>query len=71
MATLNDFTQMSFHEKLLVLEAIGDDFSHAEGILKTHEWHPEIVEESAGPAERNATLIDWDDAGSQVPDPDA
>lgn len=72
MATLNDFTQMSFHEKLLVLEAIGDDISHAEGILETHEWQREIIEHSVELLpEGNATLIDWDHAGSQARGADA
>jgi hypothetical protein len=70
MATLNDFTQMSFHEKLLVLEAIGDDLSHAEGILETHDWHQEILREVTGAPEVNATLIDWDDAEIPLPSAD-
>lgn len=71
MATLTDFTQMTFHEKLLVIEALGDDFSHAEGILETLERHQEVEKDSTRLwVGENATSIDWEEEDPQAPSAD-
>ena len=58
---------MSFHEKLLVMEAIWAEISREEESLEVPQWHKDILDERERLiAEGKAKFIDWEDAKKQI-----
>ena len=67
MTALEQIHQMSFHEKLLVMEAIWAEISREEENLEVPQWHKDILDQREGLiAEGKAKFIDWEDAKKQI-----
>lgn len=67
MTALEQIQQMSFHEKLAVMEAIWDDISREEISLEVPQWHKDVLDERERLiAEGKAKFIDWEDAKEQI-----
>jgi len=67
MIALEKIHQMSFREKLLVMEAIWDDISREEQNLEVPQWHKDILDERGRlVAEGKAQFLEWEDAKRQI-----
>jgi hypothetical protein len=67
MIALEQIHQMSFREKLLMMEAIWDDISREEQNLEVPHWHKDILDERERlVAEGKAEFLEWEDAKRQI-----
>ena len=67
MAILEQFRQLSLHEKLLVMEAMWDDISSAEEQVETPQWHRELLDQREELIQDGkAEFIDWEIAKKQI-----
>jgi len=67
MIALDQIHEMSFREKLLVMEAIWEDISREEINLETPQWHKDILDERERlMAEGKAQFLEWEDAKRQI-----
>jgi len=67
MIALDQIHEMSFREKLLVMEAIWEDISREEINLETPQWDKDILDERERlMAEGKAQFLEWEDAKRQI-----
>ena len=67
MIALEQIHQLSFREKLLMMETLWDEISRDEQNLEVPQWHKEMLDER----ERLLTdgkghFLDWEDAKRQI-----
>jgi hypothetical protein len=57
---------MSFTEKLELMETIWDDLSREPAKLPSPEWHREVLEERRAAAEKGEGVSDWAAAKEEI-----
>lgn len=69
MIELNEIRQMSFHEKLQVMEALWEDISREEDRVEVPQWHKDLLDERESLVrEGKAQFLDWETAKKQLQD---
>ena len=67
MTALEQIQEISFQEKLRLMEAIWEQMSREECNWEVPRWHEEILNECERLlAEGDATFIDWEDAKTHI-----
>jgi len=67
MTALEHVHEISFHQKLRLLEAIWDHMAREEGNWEMPQWREEIMNECERlMAESETAFIDWEDAKNGI-----
>jgi hypothetical protein len=69
MIALSEIRQMSFHEKLQVMEALREEISREEDRVEVLQWHRDLLDERESLVrEGKAQFLDWETAKKQIQD---
>jgi hypothetical protein len=69
MIALSEIRQMSFHEKLQVMEALWEEISREEDRVEVLQWHRDLLDERESLVrEGKAQFLDWETAKKQIQD---
>jgi hypothetical protein len=62
MNVLHEIKQMSYSEKLMMMELLWKELQSSEQGVQSPEWHKDILDAREG----NEKYIDWDDAKRMI-----
>jgi len=67
MIAPSEIRQMSFPEKMALLETVWSEIAAEPGQVEVPQWHKEILDErDLALKEGRATVLDWDEAKRQI-----
>jgi hypothetical protein len=67
MIAQSEVRQMSFPEKVALLETVCSEIAAHPGHVKVPQWHKDILDErDLALKEGRATVLDWDEAKRQI-----
>ena len=67
MIAQSEIRQMSFPEKVALLETVWSEIAANPGQVEVPQWHKDILDErDLALKEGRATVLDWDEAKRQI-----
>ena len=67
MIALSEIRQMSFPEKVALLEMVWSEIAADPGQVEVPQWHKDILDErDLALNEGRATVLEWDEAKRQI-----
>ncbi len=64
-----ELSQLSLHEKLMMMERLWDELSRSEADVPVPQWHKDLLDEREEKINSGeAKFIDWEDAKKQIDD---